>query len=461
METAALLEAIDDPGRRRTLPAAELTEALLERIERLGPPTGAYLALTPDIARADAARADAARERGHPLPLDGMPIALKDSLDLAGVPTTGASRLFEHNVASQDAVAVHRLREAGAVVLGKTNLHELTFGMTTRNPPPFGACHNPWDMDRICGGSSGGNGAALAADLCVAALGSDTGGSIRVPSALCGVSGLRPTYGAVSTRGALHISPSLDTVGPMARSVEDVARVHRCIVGFDRRDPWAIEYPPALREPEHAVSGLRIGVPLGFFFEGLDPEVETCVRDVADALTTLGASVEEIMLPADESLCHAAATIIRAEAIALYRRDIDDHPELIGEEIRRRFELGAQLSGEMLAAAHLVAHAWRCVVRETFDTVDAILTPVTAIPAPLLDEPDSIETTWRLTHLTYPWSLAGTPSLAFPCGFTSSGLPVGAHLTAAHMREDVVLELGAAYQRVTDWHTRRPRHVRD
>jgi aspartyl-tRNA(Asn)/glutamyl-tRNA(Gln) amidotransferase subunit A len=446
---------IDDPARRAVLPAATLARVLLDRIGELDPLLGAFITVTPELALADAERADAARAAGRPLPLDGMPVAVKDLLDLAGVPTTGASRLFEGRVAAADAPAVACLREAGAVVLGKTNLHELAYGATTDNPPPFGACRNPWDLERIAGGSSGGSAAALAADLCAGALGSDTGGSIRIPAALCGVSGLRPTYGTISSRGALHVAPTLDTIGPMARSVDDVARLHAVLAVHDPEDPYAVSRPTP--EPaETDVASLRIGLPRTFFFDRLDPEIEASVRTAAEALARLGARVEEIDLPAGEDLCRATAAIVRSEALAVYREHVDARPELIGEQIRERFRLGEELRGEEVADAQLRMREWQQTLRRVFGAVEAVLTPATNTVAPRLGEPSSIETTWNLTYLTYPWSLSGLPTLTFPCGFTRAGLPVGVQLTAGPLREPVLFAIGSAYQATTGWHRARP-----
>jgi aspartyl-tRNA(Asn)/glutamyl-tRNA(Gln) amidotransferase subunit A len=450
-----LRAAIDDRDSRAEIPATALAQAFLDRIDSLDGLLNAFITVTPELALADARRADAARAAGRPLPLDGMPIAVKDLIDVAGVRMTGASRLFEHRVAAEDAEVVRRLREAGAVVLGKANLHELAYGATTTNPPPFGSCRNPWDRERMAGGSSGGSAAALAADLCLGALGTDTGGSVRIPSALCGTSGLRPTYGAVSNRGALHVSPSFDTIGPMARSVDDVARIYACMAGYDPGDPFAVRLP-APERLETDVTRLRIGLPRGFFYDNLEPEIAALVTDAEEALAGLGLHLDEIDLPADESLCQATGVIVRAEALAVYRQHVDANPELIGEQIRRRFQLGAELRGEEVAAAHLLMREWQASLRKAFASVDAILTPATNTVAPSLAEPNSIETTWKLTYLTYPWSLSQTPTLTFPCGFTAAGLPVGVQLTSFALGEPILLAIGSAYQRATDWHRRRP-----
>jgi aspartyl-tRNA(Asn)/glutamyl-tRNA(Gln) amidotransferase subunit A len=455
LSEGGLRAAIDDPGRRAEIPATVLAQAFLDRIGELDGLFNAFITVTPELALADARRADEARAAGRPLPLDGMPIAVKDLIDVAGVRMTGASRLFEHRVAEEDAAVVARLREAGAVVLGKVNLHELAYGATTTNPPPFGACRNPWDRERMAGGSSGGSATALAADLCVGALGTDTGGSVRIPSALCGTSGLRPTYGAVSNRGALHVSPTFDTIGPMARSVDDVARLYAHMAGYDPDDSFAVRHP-APERLETDVARLRIGLPRGFFFDNLEPEIAALMSAAEETLAGLGIQLEEIELPADESLCQATGVIVRSEALAVYREHVDTHPELIGEQIRRRFQMGEELRGEEVAAAQLLMREWQGALRQVFESVDAILTPATNTVAPSLSEPNSIETTWKLTYLTYPWSLSQTPTLTFPCGFTAAGLPVGVQLTSFQLGEPVLFAIGSAYQRTTDWHRRRP-----
>ena len=438
------------------MPAVALAQALLDRIGVLDPLLNAFITVTPELALADARRADEARAAGRPLPLDGMPIAVKDLLDVAGIRTTGASRLFERRVAATDAPAVARLREAGAVVLGKTNLHELAYGATTTNPPPFGACRNPWDRERMAGGSSGGSAAALAADLCIGALGSDTGGSIRIPAALCGVSGLRPTYGTVSNRGALRVSPTLDTIGPMARSVEDVARLHACLAAFDPADPFAVSYPapePVDADPTRPQDRPATRLLLR---AARSRRSRSLVTAAAETLAGLGVHVEEIDLPADERALPGDRRHRPLRGARRLPRAHRRHPELIGDQIRQRFRLGEELRGEEVAAAHLTMREWQQALRETFRSVDAILTPATNTAAPSLAEPNSIETTWKLTYLTYPWSLSQMPTLTFPCGFTGAGLPVGVQLTGAPLREPVLLAIGSAYQRSTDWHRARP-----
>jgi aspartyl-tRNA(Asn)/glutamyl-tRNA(Gln) amidotransferase subunit A len=440
---------VDEPAARRELSAVEVAELFLARIDRAGA-LNAFVTTTPGPALADARRADEARERGAPLPLDGLPLAVKDNIDVAGVVTTSCSRAYEHVAAATDAPVVRRLREAGAVVLGKTSLHELAFGATSDNPPPFGPVRNPWDAERTPGGSSGGSGAALAADLCVAALGTDTGGSVRIPASLNGVSGLRPTYGSVPNAGARHVAWTLDTIGPMARGVDDLALLLPHLLGYDAGDPTSTELAP----PPDAGEPLRIALPARFYLD-VDPAVAAAVRAAAEALAGLGHRVEEADVPGDERLCASTATIIRCEALALHRARFDERPDGFGHEIADRFALGARITGEELAAAYRHLHEWQRDLRAVFTRFDVVLSPTTSTPAPRIGEAGSIEASWALTYLTYPWSLAQAPALSVPCGVVD-GLPVGLQLAAARGRDAALLRLAADYQRATGWHRVRP-----
>ena len=451
-----LARLIDEPAARSEVSATEVVETLFARIEALDPSINAFISVTPELALADARRVDAARAAGKPLPLDGLPLAVKDNIDVAGLITTMASRFFLENVAERDAVVVERLRAGGAIVLGKTNLHELAFGATTANPPPFGICRNPWNPGRTTGGSSGGSASALAADLCFAALGTDTGGSIRIPAALNGISGLRPTFGSISNRGVFPVAATFDTVGPMARDAREVARLHGLMAGFDPADPRAVEHaPPDQDDPGRGIAGLRIGIPSGFFFESVEPEVEACVRAAATTIADLGARVTEIELEADTSLCAAAAVIVRASALALHRERFDAQPELFGEEIRRRFEIGDELKAWELAASIERTYGWRRSLRDVFEQVDVIMTPGARIVAPRIAGAESISTSWDLTTLTYPWSCAGVPVLSIPCGFGADSLPVGLQLVTRDWQERLLFRAAFAYQDATDWHRRR------
>jgi aspartyl-tRNA(Asn)/glutamyl-tRNA(Gln) amidotransferase subunit A len=421
--------------------AQERAAAFLERATEYNPSLNAFLTLTPELAMADAGRVDRAREDGRRLPLDGLVLAVKDNLDVGGVRTTVASRFFESNVATRDAESVRRLRAAGAIVLGKTNLHEFAFGAITANPPPFGICRNPWDLTRTPG------------DLCAGALGSDTGGSVRVPAALCGITGLRPTYGRVSTVGCFPLSWSVDTVGPMARSADDVARMFAVMDGYDERDPTSLPRPSARRR-DH-IDGLRVGI-AGGFFSTTDSEINAAVHEAATVLDDLGAAIVEVAVPATAAIHDDTATIIRADALALHFERYRTEPERFGDEIRERLRLASAITGSQLAAALRRAHEWRRAVRTVFQAVDVVLTPTTKTTAPLFGG-DPIETTAMLMQMTYPWSLAHVPALSMPCGFSTEGLPIGCQIVAAPWNDELLLDVARGYQGATTWHQRRPR----
>jgi aspartyl-tRNA(Asn)/glutamyl-tRNA(Gln) amidotransferase subunit A len=443
--------------RTGELSSAELTRRYLERIERYDEAVGSFVTICADTALEAADAADDALRRGEPpKPLHGLPVALKDNIDTAGVRTTIGSRFFADNVPGRDAEVWRRLREAGAVLIGKTALHEFAYGATTQNPH-HGVCRNPWDLDRVPGGSSGGSGAALGADLVAGALGTDTGGSVRIPAALNGVSGLRPTAGRVSISGVFPITWSFDTVGPMARSIADVAALFAVLQGFDSEDPTSIDRPPddVSSALERGVDGLRVGVLTGFYQEDVDEELLAATRAAAEALGRLGAAVTELELPGAAEVFDATNLVVRAEAYAIHHGRLSTQPEAFGEDVRRRLLLGEQVSGAEYAEYRQVGRIWRRTVEGAFEGLDAMLAPATGTVAPRADESETIETTRRLARLTYGFSTAGVPVLTVPCGI-SDGLPVGMQLVAPWWREDTLLAVGGAYQRETDWHLRRP-----
>jgi aspartyl-tRNA(Asn)/glutamyl-tRNA(Gln) amidotransferase subunit A len=456
---------IDDPAMRRTVSAVEVVEAVLARIARDGDRLAAFITVTPEAALAQARAVDQRRTReGRAGALDGLPIAIKDNIDVAGVRCTAGSAWFAERVATSDAEVTRLLRQAGAVIVAKTNMHELAYGATTVNPH-FGACRNPWDVTRVPGGSSGGSGAALGADLCFAALGTDTGGSVRIPAALNGVTALRPTYGSVSNRGVLPISPSLDTVGTMARSAVDVAVLARVIAGYDLRDPYAVAPPAgaARLRPAQAtgnsgrpLDGLRVGVARGFFFANVADSVATNALAAADVLSDLGTSTTEIDTSGAERARDDAAELIRAEALALHEDRLRERGDEIGADVRERFELGRDSTGVQVARALDRMRRWQARMREAFVEVDVILTPTTPDVAPRIDDGHMIALTAELTRLTYPWSLGWLPAISFPSGLDGQGLPTGVQLAAAPWRDGLLLDVAREFQRVTSFHLQRP-----
>ena len=385
-------------------------------------------------------------------------MAIKDNIDTAGIRTTSGAGFWAERVPNDDAPVVKRLKAAGAVIVGKATLGELVFDVRSHNPV-VGYAKNPWNRERSPGGSSGGSAAALAADMCIGALGSDTGGSVRIPAAFCGVSGLRPTHGAVPNSGATPVSVGNDTIGPMARRVEDVARIFAVMAGYDAADPHSIDHDfgnflPRLHD---GIEGLTIGLPRNYFFENIDPEIDSLVREGAAVFERLGAELVEIELPGAEEAQPQAAIQIYCDAANYHRHRLENEPEAFSKPIYDRMSRGLEIKGVELAAALRFKEQWMRTVGEAFDAVDMILCPTTPIPPlPLEDAPDLHELTARAASLTYPGSLASIPGLSLPCGFTKAGLPVGLQLQAAWWNEPLLLQAGCAYQSKTDWHEKRP-----
>ncbi len=468
--TQLTLEQAADAIRSRRISAEELVRACLTRIDRLEPTLHAFITVTADDALAAARASDRAAASGTARPLEGVPVAVKDLFDTRGVPTTAGSPILRERVPREDAAVVEKLRDAGAVIVGKTNLHEWAFGVTSQNAT-FGGARNPWDARRIPGGSSGGSAIALSVGACAGALGSDTGGSIRIPSALCGVVGLKPTYGRVSLRGAIPLSWTLDHAGPMARSVRDVALLYRAIAGYDPRDPVSADR--AIEDPldgiESGARGMRIGLPRAHFFSGVDPGVARLVEDAAAAIERAGAVLHETAFPAVDEILDVQRTIISADAAAYHAAHLAESADEIAPDVLARLRYGETLSAARYALARRRRDEIHAEVVELFDTCDVLLTPATAIAAPLADEADAtglpaepgatpaaVRTAARLTAFTSPFNLTGLPAASVPCGLTAEDLPVGLQLVAAPWREATLLRAARAYERVSGWDARRP-----
>lgn len=450
----------------RELSPVELVQACLDRIDALDGKLKAFITVCRDEAIAAAKEAEAAVTGKHPLgPLHGIPLGLKDLFATKGIRTTGGSRILSDWVPEEDATVVARLKAAGAIVLGKCNMHEFAYGPEGLNSH-FGHAWNPWDAHthRIAGGSSSGSGVALAAGLCPGALGSDTGGSIRIPAALCGITGIKPTYGRTSRAGVLPLAWSLDHVGPMAKSAADVALLLGPMAGFDPRDPTSSpsrvpDYPAALTGE---VRGLRVGLLRHFFLESAGLVLRQAVEQAARVLEELGARVEEARL---ESAAHAAGAafgIIAPEALAYHEEWIKSRPDDYGEDVRDRLRLGAFVS----ATQYLKAQRARAVIRDEVDRLlaahDVLLAPTTPIVAPPVGQTDVLVEGERhdirtsLIRLTRVFNVTGHPVVACPCGFTVTGLPIGMQIVGRPFEEATALRVADAYQRATDWHTRRP-----
>ena len=460
MDEALLDGSLEDAVaalRSRSVGAVELTEAALGRIAAREPELNAFITVTAEHARERARGADG---RGA---LAGAPIALKDLFDVAGVPTTAGSKLFATNVPREDGAIARRLFDAGGVNVGKTNLHEWAFGVTTDNPH-FGPTRNPWAPDRIPGGSSGGNAAALVAGMCFGAVGSDTGGSIRIPASLCGIVGLKPTYGRVSLRGAIPLAWSLDHPGPMTRTVRDAAVLLQLIAGYDPGDPVSADVPvdDYLAELEDGVRGLSIGVVRGRFFERLEPSerpsraVADAVRAAVDAIAGEGARIEDAELPRTDELRTTQTVIIGTEAGAYHRERIRSHPADYGSDVARRIELGLGRTGAEYASARRARDELRREYAGALARWDAIVLPTTPITAPLREGQDAVAAAATLTAYTSPFNLTGLPAISIPCGFDERGLPIGLQLVARPWAEARLLRVARAYERVTSWSERRP-----
>jgi aspartyl-tRNA(Asn)/glutamyl-tRNA(Gln) amidotransferase subunit A len=443
--------------RRRLISPVELTQDCLHKIEKLNPTLNAFITVTAESALAEARAAEAEIQGGHWRgPLHGIPIALKDLIDTAGVRTTAASALFKDRVPSDDAAIVGRLKAAGAVFLGKQNLHEFAYGGSSV-VSYFGAVHNPWSPQHIAGGSSGGSAAAVAAGLCYAAMGTDTAGSIREPAALCGIVGLKPTYGRVSAQGVIPLSWSLDHVGPLTRTVADSALMLQAVAGHDSADPHSAnvpvqDYVEALNAPTRH---FRVGVPRAFFYDDLHPEIASAINQALAVLSAMTAEIREVSLavPADR-------TLQSAESFLYHAGFAEKSPELYQAETLRRIQSGENVSAEDRTRLTAELQELRGAAAQIFETVNVLITPTVPIPAPTLAELTQNPELLRPRELlmlrnTRPFNVWGLPAVSVPCGFTTEGLPIGLQIAGPPCQEARVLALAHAYEQATDWHTRK------
>lgn len=458
MKDTELRRLVDEPALRSTVSAVELTTACLDRAEASKPEFGAFYSFRREAAITDAHRVDEHRRLGTPLPLDGMPVGVKDNIDVAGLPTTAASAALRDNVPAGDAEVVRRIRAAGGVVIGKTALHEFAFGSTC-DSPWFGRTYNPWDMNRLPGASSCGSGVALAHDLCVGALGSDTGGSIRAPASFQSIAGLRPTTGAVSNSGLVPLSWNLDTIGPMARSVQDVAALYSAMVGFDGNDPHSLRSPTrneqAMRVDAVTVRNVRMSVPRRFFYEQLEPEVSAVVEAAVSVFRELGASVDDADVSDAVEVRPWALTVMRTEAWAVHQELMERSPDLLSPDMRERLPLGGAVTGSEYARSVEQLRHWAGRIDRLFDSTDVLILPTTPCVAPLISDVEAYKD-FRMGRCTLPWSAAGTPALSIPGGLTRSGLPVGVQLVTRRWNEQMLFRVGRAFQSATEWHHLRP-----
>jgi aspartyl-tRNA(Asn)/glutamyl-tRNA(Gln) amidotransferase subunit A len=449
--------------RNRGVSSVELTNTALEAISKHDGKLNAFLTVSGDLALEEARRADAELARGVDRGLlHGIPIALKDVFATRGIRTTVGSKLFENHVPDRDSAVTEKLQKAGSVLVGKTNMHELAYGVTSNNPH-FGAVHNPWKLDHIPGGSSGGSGAAVASGMAFMAMGSDTGGSIRMPAAFCGTVGLKPTFGRVSRHGVMPLDFSLDHMGPLTRTVRDAGAVLNVLAGYDPRDESSSPEPVKDYIPLDNVEldGIRIGVPENFYNEKSDPEVLAAVRAMVQTAAHLGACVVPVRVPDIAALNIIGRVVLLVEASSCLER-----------HLHRRSEFGSDVlalldQGRMIAATDYVnAQRMRRVMREEFRTlfesIDCLLTPTApAAPAKIGQMTmeiagETMDVRLASTQFLRGINVLGSPALSLPCGFTAEELPIGLQIIGRPFEEDLILRVGAALQDATEHHKRSP-----
>ncbi|MCJ7535543.1 MAG: amidase [Anaerolineales bacterium] len=453
----SLAEASDLIAKRE-ISSEDLVQAHLDRIAQLEPKLNCFITLTPEKALLRAREADSEIQSGvYRGWLHGIPIAFKDLYETRGTLTTAGSLFFKDWVPKENAAVVERLNAAGAVNLGKLNLHEIALGVTNNNPH-FGACHNPWDLERTPGGSSGGSGAALAAGLCIGSLGSDTGGSIRIPSALSGVVGLKPTYGRISLRGVVPLSWNLDHPGPMARRTRDVALLLQAIAGYDPQDPGSADMgvPDYLAQLMGGVRGWRIALAEDAFFNQGDAQVLAAVRDAAGVFAGLGAKIEPVEFQGAHESAKKNGLMVTSDAAAFHQDRLKEQPENFGTDVRERLEMGAAYTSSEYSLARRNQALMRRKFEQFFSEYDLLLTATTPIAAPLLVGPDAVQQAGTLTRFTAPFNFTGLPAISLPCGFTDRGLPIGLQIITRPWGEAALMRAAQAYESVSEWHLRRP-----
>jgi aspartyl-tRNA(Asn)/glutamyl-tRNA(Gln) amidotransferase subunit A len=432
-----------------TLSAAELSQACFQAIERLNPRLNAFITVL-DRRQIPASPASTTA-------LSGIPIAIKDLYQTEGVLTTAGTSFFKDFIPSQDATVVERLKAAGALITGKTNTHEIALGVTGVNPH-YGTVRNPWDSQRICGGSSSGSAAAVASGMSLAAMGTDTGGSIRIPASLCGLVGLKPTYGRISLRGIFPLSWNLDHAGPLTKTVQDAAILLQVLAGYDQHDPASVNVPADdyLSNLSGGVVGWRIAVLGGDYTWGTDPEVLEAVREAAQVFESLGAQVVPVELNFLREAAQANSLITQADGAAFHHERLMEHPLGFGEDVRLRLQTGAAITSSEYSLARRTQTEMRRRMEFFFQDHTMLLLPATPITAPFIEGSDAIEQARRLTRFTAPFNLTGLPALSMPCGFSSAGLPIGLQIVSPAWAEKKLLQAAQAFEQATDWHKHWP-----
>jgi len=450
--------------RRNKVSPVELVQSALRLIETWNPHLNAFITVTAERALRDARAAEREIRRGRLRGLlHGIPITLKDNIFTRGVRTTAGSKILRDFVPSESAEVAKKLDDAGAILLGKTNMHEFAYGITTENPH-YGAARNPWDRERIPGGSSGGSAAALAAGISFGSVGTDTGGSIRIPSSLCGTVGIKPTFGLVSCRGIVPLAVTLDHAGPLARTVTDAAILLDAICERKISSQNFSRAARASGKNDHRGAKLRLGWPRHYFFERVEPEVKAALENAAKQFEELGAHMEEVSLPHIEESVEPSTQIALAEALEYHetRGYFPARAGDYGEDVRKRLEMGSAIRAVDYLKAQEVRDRIREDFRAAFERVDAILAPATPIAAPKIGESSAHidgkaeSVRGALVRMNRPANFTGFPVIAIPCGFTRDGLPIGMALHGAQWSEARLLQIAFAYEQATEWHLRHP-----
>ena len=455
-QTLTITDALEKLSSRDFTPQ-DLTEACFDQINRLNPTLKAYITV---LEPKDILNAQQPPFNTAPLyrALRDIPTAVKDLFDVEGVLTTVGSKFFADNIADQDAFVVEKLRQSGALINGKTNTHEIALGITGNNPH-YGTARNPWNTERIPGGSSSGSAIAVATGMALGALGTDTGGSIRIPASLCGVVGFKPTRGRVSTRGVFPLSWNLDHVGPFTKSVRDAALILQVISVFDPIDPSSIKMLTGdyIGHLVDDVEGRKIAIGSGDFIGASDPEVLNAIHEASKVFESLGCKVEKVNVDWMRDAALANKTMTQSDGAAVHRDRLKEHPEMFGDDIRRRLEDGAKCT----STEYILARRTQSEVQKRcelfFQSTDFLIVPTTPIAAPTIEGHDAVEQAGRLTRFTAPFNLTGLPALSIPCGFTKEGLPIGLQIISRAWGDAKVLNIGYAYEQATEWHKHFPK----
>jgi len=453
LSIAAALDLI----RGQKLSPHDLAEACFHQIECLNPTLNAFITVC-DSATLNPQPTEQTIPYALANALRGIPIAVKDLFDTASLRTTAGSKFFAENIPDSDAFVVGKLKQAGATIMGKTNTHEIALGVTGNNPH-YGTARNPWNTELIPGGSSSGSAIAVATGMALGALGTDTGGSIRIPASLCGVVGLKPTYGRVSTRGVFPLSWNLDHVGPITSCVRDAAILLQVISIYDALDPVSTKVLTGdyLGHLVDDMQGRKITFGVGEYVESADHEVVNAVRDAAKVFESLGCKVQEANVSWMREAALANSTMTRSDGAAVHRDRLQENPEMFGEDVLRRLQEGAKTTSTEYALARRTQTEVRKRCELFFESTDFLIVPSTPIAAPAIEGNDAVEQATRLTRFTAPFNLAGLPAISIPCGFTKAGLPIGMQIIAKPWFDAKVLNAAYAYEQATEWHKQRPK----